>query len=112
PDATVTYVLAQRTPSAQRSRIAHEPLADRQTLIVPPSLRSRAALAGKQSALSLLLLRRRGRRRREDVLVEPLQVVLHDGTARLRLRRAVADAVETFIDDQLRRHPDVLQSAV
>ena len=47
-----------------------------------------------------------------DVFVEPLEVVLHDRAARLRLRWTVADALEALIDDQLRRHPHILQPLI
>src|SRR3954454_18707146 len=82
----VTYVLTQRAQSTQKRT-------DR-----CPKL--------------FLLLRRRGRRSTKDVFIEPVQVVLHHGAARLRLRWTVADALESFIDDQLRRDADVLEPSV
>src|SRR5438876_3737905 len=48
----------------------------------------------------------------EQILVEPLDVVLHRRPMALRLRRTVADAAETLIHDQLRRHVLVLQPLV
>src|SRR5262249_49765152 len=52
------------------------------------------------------------RRGLEDVLIKPVPIVLHYRAARLRLRRPVAHALESFIDDQLRRNLQVLQPAI
>src|SRR5258708_9327817 len=56
--------------------------------------------------------RRRRCRGAEDVLVEPVEVVLHDGAAGLRLRRTVADTFEALINNELRRHSDVLEAVI
>src|SRR5215208_6083600 len=72
------------------------------------SLRWRAATL----ASSLRRFAARLHRLLEQVLIEPLDVVLHRGPVTLRFRWPVADAAEPLIDDQLRRHLVVLKPLV
>src|SRR5256885_6092406 len=66
--------------------------------------------SGRRRPLSLIAAALRVRV--EQVLVEPFQVVVHRRAVALRLRRAVTDAGETLVDDQLRRYVVVEQTAV
>src|SRR5882762_5229783 len=56
--------------------------------------------------------RRRLRRDLEQVLIEPLDVVVHRRAMALRLRGSMADPAEALVHDQLRRDVVVLQALV
>src|SRR5579862_9221118 len=84
---TVMYALAQSTQRRQRT------LRDQLATLFPPG-RWHVGSGAK------------------DVLIEPVEIVLHDCPARLRLRRPVTDTFESLVDHQLRRHAAVLQPAI